>query len=238
MRVLNLEHVFDYPNPEYLIDQILYKNMLYLLSAYAGVGKTILTLSIAKSLITGEPLWGKFRVNHTGPVIILDEENPKSALKERIYKFGFRKSWPLYYIHYQGVKLDNPEHFKELSEIIADIQPVLVVFDSLIRFHHCEENDSTGMAKVMGKLRDLTQIGDPTIMAIHHDRKGSGDKMERVRGSGDIVGAVDVQLCLEAWKDGTRILSTGKTRMSPLVDIMLTLKSTEDILNFMYGGKV
>lgn len=236
IKAKTLKDIFKARSPEYLIDEILYKNTLVLLSAYAGVGKTVLSLSIAKALLTGKALWKTFEVQETGPVIIFDEENPLSFVKDRVIKMGFKKDLPLYYVHYQNIKLDKEEHFNAIVKLINEIDPKLIIFDSLIRFYDGDENSSNSMAYVMGKIRELTTVTDCTAIVIHHDRKSYGEKKERVRGSGDIVGAVDIQLALEE-KDGIHTLSNGKTRVIRMAPLNLKLKITDTKMEFIYLGR-
>lgn len=237
LKVSALEEILDYPNPEFLIEPLLYKKTANLLTAYAGVGKSLLSLSIAHAIVTGTPLWQQFHVHRKGPVLIVDEENPGSFLKDRLVKMGFNKGMPIYFMHYQSVKLDNAGCFISLLDAIKKLKPVLVIFDALIRVHNAKENDNSEMAHVMGKIRELINRTGVATLVIHHERKGYGDKKERARGSGDIVGAVDTQLCLEPKEDGSLILSSGKTRVAPYPPIRLKLSDNEEKLSFIYLGR-
>jgi len=224
LRVCGIGEILNAPLPEFLIYPFLYKDTVNLLASSAGVGKSILSLSIAHALVTGLPLWGRFPVSTTGTVLIIDEENPASFLKDRLVKMGFNESMPLYFLHYQSVKLDRPGCFAALSRIIEEMKPAFVIFDALIRFHGADENDNSEMASVMGKVRELALRSGATVLIIHHERKGSGGRKERARGSGEIVGAIDTQLCLEHdADDGGLTLSPGKTRMAPFRPMRLKL---------------
>lgn len=236
LKVSTVGDILNYPSPEYLLEPILYEGTLNLLTAYAGVGKSILSLSIAHAVVSGQPLWGHFEGHATGSVLIVDEENPGSFLKDRLVKMGITEDMPLHFLHYQGVKLDDPSCYSQLLEVIKELKPTLVIFDALIRLHNAKENDNSEMASVMGKLRDLIIKTSVTILLIHHNRKGLGDRTERARGSGDIVGAVDCQLCLEPKDDDTLILSTGKTRVAPFKPIKLVIEGEGETLRFTYMG--
>lgn len=236
-KISTLGDIFNYPNPEYLLEPILYRNTSNLLTAYAGVGKSVLSMSIAHAVVTGLPLWGHFQVHKTGSVLIIDEENPGAFLKERLLKMGFKEGMPIYFLHYQGVKLDAPACFASLVETISELKPVLVVFDALIRLHNAKENDNSEMAIVMGKVRELINLTGITALIIHHDRKGQGDRKERARGGGDIVGAVDNQICLEPKDDDTLLLSPGKTRVAPFKPIKLKMEGEGEALQFTYLGR-
>lgn len=237
LKISTIKDVFDYPKPEYLVENLLHKNTSNLLTAYAGTGKSLIAMSISYSVITGQPLWGCFRVHQTGGVLIVDEENPGAFLRDRLIKMGFTEGMPLHFLHYQSIKLDNPQCFNELIEVIKQTKPVLVVFDALIRLHNAKENDNSEMAYVMGKIRDLINQTGVTALTIHHDKKGAGDRKERARGGSDIVGAVDNQICLEVKEDETLVLSPGKCRMLPFKPIKLKIDGDGDKLAFTYLGR-
>lgn len=236
-KISTLGEILNYPNPEYLLEPILYLKTSNLLTAYAGVGKSVLSMSIAHAVVTGLPLWGHFQVHKTGSVLIIDEENPGAFLKDRLIKMGFSEGMPISFLHYQGVKLDDQACFAYLVNTMKELKPVLVVFDALIRLHNAKENDNSEMAFVMGKVRELINLTGITALIIHHDRKGQGDRKERARGGGDIVGAVDNQICLEPKDDDTLLLSPGKTRVAPFRPIKLKLEGEGEALQFTYLGR-
>lgn len=236
LKISTMGDILNYPNPEYLIEPILCQNTSNLLTAYTGVGKSVLSMSIAHAIITGLPLWGHFKVHRTGSVLIVDEENPGAILKDRLVKMGFTEDMPIKFLHYQSIKLDNPGCFKSLLNVIKEHKPVLVIFDALIRLHNAKENDNSEMSQVMGKLRELINQTGITALTIHHDGKGDGDKKKRARGSSDIVGAVDNQLCLEP-KDDALVLFPGKTRVAPFPPIKLKMEGEGTALSLIYMGR-
>jgi hypothetical protein len=159
LRLTTLTDVFAYPEVTYLIDRILPEGMLLILGARQGVGKSLLALSIIKSVLTGNPLWGEFEVRKAWPVLLVDEETPKPILKDRCMKMGFHKKLPLHFLHFQGARLDKVPTFGELMARIEETDPVLVVFDSFVRVHHAKENDAQSIAGVMNNLRKITNRG-------------------------------------------------------------------------------
>ncbi|MDG6027109.1 MAG: hypothetical protein E3K40_10475 [Candidatus Brocadia sp.] len=232
-----MEDMLNYPTPEYLIEPIIYRETSNLLTSYFGIGKSLLAMSIAHALVTQQLLWGYFPIKQKGSVLIVDEENPGCFLKDRLVKMGFTKDMPLHFLHFQSIKLDDQECFMYLVRVIQDLKPTLVIFDALIRLHRSDEKDNTEMAYVMGKIREIVNLTGVTVLTIHHERKGQGDKKERARGAGDIVGAVDHQLCLESIGNGVLMLSSGKTRVAPLTPIKLKLEEEGECLTIKYMGQ-
>lgn len=232
LKLSSLGDILNYEDPAYLIEPVLIEKTLTLLTAYAGVGKSLLAVHIAFSILTGRKLFDRY-VSKQGKVLIIDEETPGSFLKDRVIKIGFTNDLPISFLHFQKVKLDNPDCFMDLIQIIKNLNPTLVIFDALIRLHNKKEND-TEMALVMERLRDIVNLGT-TVLVIHHHRKGAGDKKESVRGSSDILGGVDVSLSLEE-KGDYLILSSPKTRSQPIEPIRLKLETVNDTLIFRYMG--
>lgn len=235
LKVRTLDDIFSYPDPQYLVEPILMENTIIIVGASPKVGKSLLSLSIAHSLSTGKELWGEFKVNKTGTVLIVDEENPESFLKDNVTKMGFTKDLPVNYLHFQGVKLDNNRVLSELKRIIEEIKPVLVIFDSLIRMHGKKENESSEMNIIVGTLRSIANMGT-TILCVHHHKKGQGDKNEKLRGSSDILAGVDSQLCLEK-KDDYLILSNPNSRTKPFDPMKLKLEATDDLMSVTYHSR-
>lgn len=232
-----MEDMLNYPNPEYLLEPILFRGTSNLLTSYFGIGKSLLAMSIAHALVTQQSLWGYFPVKQKEIVLIVDEENPGCFLKDRLVKMGFTKDTPLHFLHFQSIKLDDQKCLMDLLQVIQDLKPTLVILDALIRLHRSDEKDNTEMAYIMGKIREIINQTGVTVLTIHHERKGQGDKKERARGAGDIVGAVDNQLCLESLNDGVIVLSSGKTRVAPLTPIKLKLEGEGECLSIKYLGQ-
>jgi DNA polymerase III sliding clamp (beta) subunit (PCNA family) len=232
MNVITLADIFEYEEPKKLIDPILVKGTVSVLGAYTGIGKSIIALSISRSVATGEPLWGIYPVVKTGPVLIVDEETPNGFLRERTEKMGFVKGLPVYFLHFQNVKVDEDKCFNALMEKIKEIQPVLVVIDSLIRVHRQREDDASSMSKVVDRLRRIANSGT-TVLVIHHHRKGEGPLSQKLRGSSDIPGGVDIEYALVP-KDGHLLFTTVKTRTKPLPPIQLIIEASDEKIEVLH----
>lgn len=241
IKISTIADMLKYEQPEYLIKPILYKNTVNLLQSLPGVGKSLVVLSVADPLTSNKLLWGHFDVIEKGKVLIVDEENPGSIHRDRLEKMSIDKDALIHFIHYQGVKIDDPKWLESLIKFIDEGKYVLVVFDALVRMHGAKENDSDEMSKVMWGFREIVRRGNTTVLIIHHERKSrDGEKRERSRGSGDIIGAIDSQLILEEGSmtdDGKElILHPGKTRLKSFMPIRLVLNS--DTLNISYVGNI
>ena len=149
----------------------------------------------------------------TGPVLLVDEETPQGFLRERVEKMGFDRSYPLSFLHFQGVRLDRLDILDALMERVKEVNPTLVVIDSLIRVHRQKEDDSMSMSLVVDSLRKIANSGT-TVLVIHHHKKGEGPLSQKLRGSSDIPGGVDIEYALVP-KDDCLVFSSVKTRTKP-----------------------
>lgn len=236
LKLCSFTDIINSPPLTPLISPFLWQNMRTVLTAPPGVGKSILSLHLAQAVLTGKNLWGVFKVKEKGSVLIVDEENPKPILKDRLSKFNITKTSPLFYLHYQGVKLDNDDRFSRLLTMILQVKPTLIIFDALIRFHTSNENDNSEMAKVMDRFKDILRALPVSVLILHHERKAEGGFLNRTRGAGDILGAVDHQLRLIPEGDSLT-LSCGKTRLSYFKPIKLHFQHDSKLVFTGYGDE-
>ncbi len=234
LELTSLEDVYKYPETEYLIPPLLMRGSVNLIAAGPGKIKTTLSQSIAFSLLTGIPLWGKYPITETGPVLIVDEETPRSLLKDHMTRMGFNKDLPLYFLHFQDIRLDIDAIFEALMWKIVEVNPILIIFDSLVRLHGQKENDSIAMSTVMAKFRKIANCG-PTIWVVHHHKKGEGPLDEKARGASDIIAGVDIEYRL-VQKDGFYYLSSGKSRIEQFGPIKLKAEFTDTKIEITCEG--
>jgi len=216
---ITIEDIKQFPDPKFLIENVLIEDTITLLGSYPGKGKTLVALSLMRSVLDGFPWLGKYTVNRQGPVLLINEESPDSVLKT--YTAKIPEDAPFYALHFEQVRIDRTQDQAALEEVIREIDPVLVVIDSFIRVHGQEENSSIGMAQVIAYLRRLTNTGI-TILLLHHHGKGNGPLETRARGSSDIPAGVDLELALYE-KKGRLILRSVKSRFRPFEPIILQI---------------
>ncbi len=128
-----------------------------------------------------------------------------------------------------GLKLNHPSHMKQLIALVKREGNDLVTIDPLIQFHDAEENKSSDMSMVLGRLHELAQFA--TVLIVHHsgkDRRKPGESQRSVedslRGSSTIGGAanVTVELTRIGLSASHKLRVSGKETES-LDDIKLLL---------------
>jgi len=223
-----MEDILAYKDPEPLIEGLIPRHSIVVLSGWTGDGKTLVSHEVERSVCDGFPVFGNpaFNVHRPGMVILFDEETPAPMLKERLVRMGFHSALPFRVGHFTGLRLDDENHFQIILALIGELRPELIVFDSLIRFHTQEENDASGMAPIMGRLRQLANL--TTVIVIHHTVKADVDIRKRSRGSGDIIAGVDLELSLTKTAEGDLLIQSAKSRGRPIEPFRLRIEDTFD----------
>jgi hypothetical protein len=166
---------------EYRVDRLLPARSLTLLYGRSGLGKTWLSLMIAKALQEGRPLFGLS--TKACPVVYVDYENPLGVVVDRARRLDIRdvRFWHLS-AETPPPKLDGPkwELFKRLPD------GSLVVFDTSRASHEMDENDSAAAALVMGRLKELRELGHD-ILLLHHTTKADDQSSKGSTGWYDLA---------------------------------------------------
>lgn len=169
------------------------KEAITLLSARGGMGKTILSISVADAVTKGMAFLGLETTKMQ--VVYIDFENSLPTLIERIKRID--ASNVLFWHPTNEIKpprLDSKEY--ELYKKLPD--GALLVFDTLRASQSRDENDSQHMAMIMQRLKELRDCGY-TILILHHTSKSS----DRIyKGSTAIFDLCDHNLSLHKVKKG------------------------------------
>ena len=226
---------------EWLIDGILPKRGVLLVTGEAGIGKSWLLLSMAVCLDNGTP-WLEMVGTDRSSVLLIDEENSRELLSLRLRKLGGVQS-ALRFLLGQGVMVDDPLRFEAINQMLEDEKPDVLVLDSLVRFHSGNENDAQDMGRVSRLLNELRRRHGCAVVVIHHRRKpnsmGSNDARHAFRGSSEINAFPDVHLDLTQ-RQGELHLAMPKNRFQePMEPCVVELVDVDESRTEMrYVGPV
>jgi hypothetical protein len=162
---------------------------------------------MAKAVAQGEPWLGKFKTAKTS-VLFLDKENPHSITKRRIAGLGINSQdtpnifWLKYpeKFCFSDSKGGYSDFAVSLTNIIANKQIGLIIFDSFVDFMIGNESSSGDTQAFFDSIRELY----PRIayISLHHENKPSQgvfrSDSQRLRGSSNINAQTVTMFRLEA----------------------------------------
>jgi hypothetical protein len=116
----------------------------------------------------------------------------------------------------------------------------LVTIDSLVRVHGGNENDAVHMSEVFAKLRRFNKA-KINVLVTHHNRKGgkTENPSQDMRGSSDILAAVDCHLSLKRNRENKQTITITQTKvrfMQEIEPFEMEVVSTDERVKFEYAG--
>lgn len=229
-----------YKETKWLIEQLLPVETITAISGSPSSYKTWLILEIAIKITKGELLFKKFATNKTG-VLIIDEETGERWIQQRILKLQDDYNLPIFLLSKTGFKLT--EETTELLIAYAKENEIgLIIFDSLLRIHTArDENDAVQMAKVFSLFQLLSKNGISTIFTHHNRKQGllrSSNPSQDMRGSSDILAAVDCHLAIDRKDESITITQTKLRQGEEIKPFKINIVNDDTKLSFNFSGEV
>lgn len=139
--------------------------------------------------------------------------------------------------------MNNEKTRDEILGIVKEKNIKLLILDSLVRVHEQDENDAKGMTKVFSSLQKIIGAG-ASILFTHHHRKqmgyGPSNPGQSMRGSSDILAAVDCHIIVEKKKDEVDRLIIKQTKLRQAEALLpfevKVIKSELGPSDFEYAG--
>lgn len=198
---------------EWVLGDVLCKGYVTALVSPGGVGKTALEIAVAGAVATGSGKVLDLKVHEAGNVLIFNNEDDNGILRKRwhalkrlhelkgipnrvIIKGGASRPVKLAKIGNDGM-VRATDDVRLVKEAIRECEAKVVVFDPVVEFHGCDENNNVHMAAMMGIIRSIAIDCNVAILVVHHTRKppqadsaGSRGSMDSARGAGAFGGNV------------------------------------------------
>jgi hypothetical protein len=241
LKPFTLKELYDeeFPPIEWLAEDLLPIGMMGAITGESNAFKSFLTLALAQAIATGTPFLNHFAVKQ-GKVLIVDEENNRRIIEKRFKDMGIEAHENIIFISQAGVQINIGTHLESLKRAVDEINPVLVVLDSLVRFHGKDENSASEMRLVMKAIGSLVSE-QRSIVFIHHHKKEQGGMrnsgVNSVRGSTDIFNALDCHLGIKR-NTNTITVTQHKLRVQQeLPAFNVSVDILGEHLKFLYGGE-
>jgi hypothetical protein len=179
----------ELPDLEWVVEDLLPRGTLTLLSAREKAGKSLLAAYLAACVAHGEPFLD--RAVAQGPVLLVPAEEHLRDVRDRLLLAVGGVEAPVAVLPVNrgeddALDLADPAALRELRRVVAELEPALVVLDPLRELHGLAENDADAMGPLLKPLRLLAQESDAAVMLIHHMSRAG-----QFRGSTAILAACD-----------------------------------------------
>lgn len=213
---VNIQAAFENPGPRinFLLPGLI-RGSVGALVAPGGAGKSVFALQLSVWLTSGADTLGLGKAPIDQSVAYLSAEDPVPVLGERLYAIGELLS------DQQKMKVEDNLMVMPLDGIrpnllsstwIPALQGLaeehdLIIFDTLRRFHECDENDGGAMARLLGNLELIASRTGCSILFLHHTSKAAlwneaGDQQQASRGSSVLTDNVRWQSYLATMTPG------------------------------------
>jgi hypothetical protein len=197
-----------YEPVNWLIEDFLPIASFMLLVGKPGTFKSWLALDLARAVALGQD-FAQLKGGAAREVLYIDRENGSNLIAHRREVLGIPDTPKLRYWG-RWVSLPFPGiGSNELVEYAEAVHP-LIVFDSLVRFHHGNENDNSEMSAVMDGFVGLARKG-ATVVVLHHAGKESE---KNFRGATEIEAAPDIACRVDRTSERTIKVRQFKNRLT------------------------
>lgn len=187
------------PDPEPLIEGVLYRDSLAWLYGKPGHGKSFVALDWAGCVGGGLP-WHSREVI-AGPVLYIAAEGV-AGLRQRVRAWEKTTGMTMHGVRFLPVAVQLP-NLGDLAALVAlaeEIRPVLIIVDTQARTTvGADENSARDMGRIVAALDAVRSASRACILLIHHEAR-AGDN---IRGSTALEGAADTTV--RVTKDGSTV---------------------------------
>lgn len=185
---------------KWLVDDAWVDGSVGFISGRSKSYKTWIALDMALSIVSGSPFLGRYEVRRTGPVLLVQEEDPTPVLQERLRLIAKSKGmlpilktarsdliqveypeYPLHIINLQGFNLGSTEKVSQVRKIIAELNPVMVILDPLIVLlpQGVDEYKGGEISAVLQSVKMWREEFGCAVVIVHHWNKGKNETGER-----------------------------------------------------------
>lgn len=163
----------------YLVEDMIPNGMLGALGGKDGRGKTLLGLEIARCVLTGDKLFGRFAVKQ-GKVFAMLLDDPEFLVSDRLKAMGILDHPNLKIATERDVDMTDPtKMLAYLAEQLPTLEPTFVLIDALYLFvpdrGTDQANNSGAMKPIMVAFDKVANQTHATVAVVCHDNKAGSD---------------------------------------------------------------
>lgn len=192
----------DFVAPEYIVDGVIRRGMLYTLTAPTGSGKTAVMLYAATAIATGE-MFGD-RECEQGDVIFMAGENPDDVRARTIATMEYSGINPATCrVHFIAGTFSIKADLARIADEAAKLPNlVMIVVDTFAAYFPGDDENNNAQALDFARVvRKLTALpSKPAVVMPAHPVKNASRGNLSPKGGSSLVNEVDGNLTL--WNDG------------------------------------
>ena len=239
----------------WVVDKLIPRKGITMITGDSGVGKTWLALQLAISACIGAPFLDEFTASALSALYI-DAEAGEILLKRRAKEIWNAITFDVpeigeYYkgnenrialrLSYQEIDLMNTECVDRLLRDIELTGTELVIIDPFNRVFTGKENDAGDVAKFFNNIKRIRDATGCTFIFIHHARKRSfeapSDAGQMLRGSTAIRAALDSHIFIRGIDNNLIRVEHDKSRYAvPVEPFMAELVGVGEGVMIKYKG--
>ncbi len=227
----------DDDKENWLVKGLIPKAGSTVISGDPGSNKTWIDMATAIAVASGSRLFNFFDTEQC-PVWIIDKENNKQAIKNRLKLLGLEAGLPIYISSTKDFVFDLKNRNKIL-DFACEKEIKLVIYDSLRRIHSGDENSSTDISGLFELLTSLHVEDISNILTHHHNKNTFASGGSKMRGSSDILASIDCHITVSKRSNKEIIVEQSKNRygeeLKPFKLKILT--DTTSYFKFQYEGE-
>jgi len=217
------------PEPEYLVDGMLFEKSLFEIYGPPNHGKTFVMMSLGFSIRQGG-YWCKREIRKPGAIVYVNADGGLGFYdRMRAWDYMHPDEKPEYefYTYPESISLHRPSDMVEFRAALSYLpqKPAVVIFDTYSRcIPGVNENQQEQASMVVLQLdRIREEIGASVGLLHHSDKTGVRD-----RGSSVILGACDTQMRVDKQHENIVVVRCEKQRDTAFFDpIHFTLDRIE-----------
>lgn len=192
--------------------------------------KSTLVMDMLYAVAAGQADFLGKPVHHSGPVLIVQNENSSWIIQERLghmannrnlagsvshnsktVKITWGRQVPMLFVNQQGFSLDDAGMLDSLEELIARERPVAVNLDPLYLMFSGDVNSAKDLNPALNWLLRIKQEYDCSVILVHHYNKGGEGK----RGGQRMLGSTTLHGWIEsAWYIQAQEAVNGRAHLS------------------------
>lgn len=201
-------------------------------------GKSFLVLNMGLAMASGTPLFDAkypnqtsvFPVYQRNRVLYIEMEVGKEGLKRRLDKIlAAKEAWRFcdFYIKSKdtNMRMDSADGILSMEAEIEQVQPTVLILDTLSKLHTQDENSAECMSKIMRVGDKWVEKYKVSLIYVHHTGLAALDPQNMRRGGARLRGSsvlfADVDSMIEV------INKSGSSSQEPTLELGIELRQGE-----------